>query len=81
MAGKFNFKFRRKDDTKESKKQWPELIGKDAEEAVKIIDKEHPGLKIQIIPEKSFISKCQEPNCVRLFVNSKQIVTSLPQTG
>ncbi|XP_031564979.1 subtilisin inhibitor CLSI-I-like [Actinia tenebrosa] len=81
MAEKLNFKFRRKEVPKEPKTKWPELIGKDAEEAVTVIDREHPGLKIQIIPDKSFISKIQEPNCVRLFVDARQRVTVLPKTG
>ncbi|CAH3115106.1 uncharacterized protein [Pocillopora verrucosa] len=73
--------FRWKQKQRIPKKEWPELVGKDAEEATTIIDKEHPGLKIQIIPENSFVIRNLEENRVRIFVDRQQTVTRTPHIG
>ncbi|XP_015760779.1 PREDICTED: subtilisin inhibitor-like isoform X2 [Acropora digitifera] len=66
---------------KAPKEEWPELVGKNAEEATTIIDKEQPGLKIQIIPQNSFVVKNFEEKRVRLFVDKEQTVVKTPQLG
>lgn len=73
--------FKWKEKQRISKTEWPELVGKDAEEATTIIDKEHPGLKIQIIPENSFVICTLEENRVRIFVNRQQTVIRTPHIG
>lgn len=73
--------FKWKEKPKIPKTEWPELVGKDAEEATTVIDKEHPGLKIQIIPENSFVVKNLEEKRVRIFVNREQTVVKIPCIG
>ncbi|KAK2552109.1 Subtilisin inhibitor [Acropora cervicornis] len=78
--GKKLVKWKHKEKT--PKEEWPELVGKNmtemktknAEEATTIIDKEQPGLKIQIIPQNSFVVKNFEEKRVRLFVDKEQTV-------
>ncbi|KAL9973933.1 hypothetical protein ACROYT_G020454 [Oculina patagonica] len=73
--------FRWKEKQKIPKTEWPELVGKDAEEATMIIDKECPGLKIQIIPENSFVIQNLEEKRVRIFVSREQTVVKTPHIG
>ncbi|XP_020618902.1 subtilisin inhibitor-like [Orbicella faveolata] len=73
--------FKWKEKPKILKTEWPELVGKDAEEATTVIDKEHPGLKIQIIPENSFVIKNLEEKRVRIFVDREQMVVRIPCIG
>ncbi|KAM7433964.1 hypothetical protein ABFA07_015849 [Porites harrisoni] len=73
--------FRWKKAEKVPKKEWPELVGKGAEEATMIIDKEHPGLKIQIIPENSVVKQNFDERRVRIIVDRKQTVIKTPHIG
>ncbi|XP_068703481.1 uncharacterized protein [Montipora capricornis] len=70
-----------KEKEKAPKTKWPELVGKNAEEATTLIDKEQPGFKIQIIPENSFVATNFEEKRVRLFVDNKQTVVKTPHVG
>ncbi|KAM6565196.1 hypothetical protein CsatB_025194 [Cannabis sativa] len=60
------------------KSSWPELVGKNGEEAVKIIEEENENVKAVVILKGSIVT--QDINCqrVRVWVNDYGIVTSVP---
>lgn len=63
------------------KRVWPELVGKDADAAIKIL-KEESGLdNIPIVRDNSAITLDHCPTRIRVFVNEKNIVTVDPRLG
>ncbi|CAF3342104.1 unnamed protein product [Rotaria socialis] len=65
----------------ERKHQWPELIGLDGDEAVRIIKKETGFTNVKTIVEGSPVTLDYRTDRVRIFVDKKGIVTSMPTIG
>ncbi|XP_021886836.1 subtilisin inhibitor-like [Carica papaya] len=63
------------------KSEWPELVGKSAEEAERKIKEEMPGAKIHVVPSDHYITMDFRLERVRLFVDSAGIVEKVPRTG
>ncbi|CAF3052377.1 unnamed protein product [Rotaria sp. Silwood2] len=70
-----------KKTTPASKKlQWPELVGKNGQDAVRIIKKETGNILI-FIKEGSPVTLDYRTNRVRVFVNKQGIVATVPTVG
>nr|CAA57307.1 Pumpkin fruit trypsin inhibitor [Cucurbita maxima] len=64
------------------KLSWPELVGKDGEEAVKIIQQENPSLDVILMPRgQNWATKDYRPNRVRVFNDDSGKVNSIPRIG
>jgi len=63
------------------KKEWPELVGVNGEEAKKIIQTEDPNLLVPVIPCGSCITMNYNNNRVMLFVDKNGNVVSAPRIG
>lgn len=59
---------------------WPELVGKGVEAAKKVILKEKPEAKIQTLSATSATDEL-DPNRVRLYVDSHDLVVEAPRSG
>ncbi|CAF1322512.1 unnamed protein product [Rotaria sordida] len=64
-----------------NKNQWPELIGKNGQEAVNIIKKETGFTNVMIVKEGSPVTLDYRTDRVRVFVNDEGIVTIVPTIG
>ncbi|KAK9057782.1 hypothetical protein SSX86_022620 [Deinandra increscens subsp. villosa] len=63
------------------KTNWPELLGKKAEDAEKKIKEEMPRAKVHVVPHDSFVTMDFVSTRVRLFVDSSQNVVKAPKIG
>ena len=64
------------------KSSWPELVGRDAEEAVKIIQQENPSLDVILMPRgQNFATLDYRENRVRVFNDNNGNVSSVPRIG
>jgi hypothetical protein len=61
--------------------RWPDLVGRDAEEAKTHILTERPNIVVHIVPENSMMTMDYNMNRVRIFVNKERIVTRCPTVG
>ncbi|CAF3370432.1 unnamed protein product [Rotaria socialis] len=64
-----------------NKKEWPELVGKKGEEAVKIIKKETGFDNVLIVEQGSPITLDYRTDRVRVFVDANGIVVTVPKIG
>ncbi|CAF2120414.1 unnamed protein product [Rotaria magnacalcarata] len=64
-----------------NKKEWPELVGKKGEEAVKIIKKETGFDNVVIVKQESPITLDYRTDRVRVFVDANGIVVTAPTIG
>ncbi|MCO5547768.1 hypothetical protein L7F22_001220 [Adiantum nelumboides] len=62
-------------------KIWPELVGLSGEEAKHKILSENPNLKVQVVPEDSFMTMDFRTDRVRIFVDPAGNVSRAPQIG
>ncbi|KAH9566944.1 hypothetical protein CY35_03G003100 [Sphagnum magellanicum] len=60
---------------------WPDLVGKDADEAKNIILAESPYLLVQILPEHAMVTMDYNTRRIRIFCNSERKVTKVPGVG
>ncbi|KAG6571497.1 hypothetical protein SDJN03_28225, partial [Cucurbita argyrosperma subsp. sororia] len=61
---------------------WPELVGKDGEEAVKIIQQENPSLDVILMPRgQKWATRDYGPYRVRVFNDDYGKVNSIPRIG
>jgi len=66
----------------QEKTSWPELEGKNVDEAAEIIKYENPELNVQKVPEGSFITYDYRIDRVRLFYNTEtNVVAVTPNCG
>ncbi|UJR10616.1 hypothetical protein I4U23_014813 [Adineta vaga] len=63
------------------KRVWPELVGKDADSAIKVIKKESDITDIQTVRDNSPVTLDFHPSRIRVFVDEKNIVTVEPRIG
>nr|CAA57203.1 Pumpkin Fruit Chymotrypsin Inhibitor [Cucurbita maxima] len=64
------------------KSSWPELVGEDGEEAVKIIQQENPSLDVILMPRgQNWATLDCRPNRVRVFNDESGKVNSIPRIG
>ena len=63
------------------KRVWPELVGKDADAAIKILKEESSLDNIPIVRDNSPITLDYCPTRIRVFVDEKNIVTVDPRLG
>jgi len=62
-------------------KQWPELVGRSGEEAVRIIKQQSGLTNVIIVRQGQPITMDYRIDRVRVFVDDRGIVTSAPRTG
>lgn len=60
---------------------WKGCVGKTGEEAKKMIMKDKPDAKVEIMVEGSPMTKDMNPNRVRVMVDAHQKVVSAPKCG
>ncbi|KNA20995.1 hypothetical protein SOVF_047460 [Spinacia oleracea] len=66
----------------QGKKSWPELVGKDGNEAAGIIKSENCSVKnVVVLPEGSPVTKDYRTDRVRVFVDTCGKVSSTPYIG
>lgn len=63
------------------KRQWPELVGADINQAKEEILKTHPDFKVFFVPEGSMTTKDLRQDRVRIFHNAENKVISIPKVG
>ena len=63
------------------KRVWPELVGKDAQSAIKILKEESGFDNIQTARDNSPVTLEFCPTRIRVFVDEKNIVTVEPRIG
>lgn len=61
--------------------RWPDLVGRDAEEAKTHILTERPNLNVQIVASGMMTTMDYNTNRVRLFVNAERKVVKCPTIG
>lgn len=61
--------------------RWPDLVGRDAEEAKTHILTERPNLNVQIVGSGMMTTMDYNTNRVRLFVNEERKVVKCPTIG
>ena len=61
--------------------RWPDLVGRDAEEAKSIILNERPNLNVQILSSDMMMTMEYNTNRVRLIVNDERKVVKCPTIG
>ncbi|CAO2826553.1 unnamed protein product [Amaranthus hypochondriacus] len=68
-------------DCPPGKKDWPELVGVDADVAAKIIEKENPNVKTEKILAGT--PRIRNFSCARVWVdvNIKDMVVEIPRVG
>ncbi|WP_143196900.1 serine protease inhibitor [Streptomyces sp. CB00455] len=64
----------------EAKNEWPELMGKPAEEAREQIRAEFPEVSVHVVPEGSMVTMDFNEQRVRLFVKDGKVVLE-PRRG
>lgn len=60
---------------------WPELVGKEVEEAKEVILKDKPDAQIQTLPSANSGADDVESDRVRIFVDSHDLVVETPRSG
>lgn len=62
---------------------WPDLVGKNVEEAKNAILQDDPSINVVVVPEGAPVTRDYRLNRVRLFVDpdTQSIVQSLPRRG
>ena len=63
------------------KRVWPELVGKNAESAMKTLREESGFDNIQSVRDNSPVTLDFNPTRIRVFVDEKNIVTVEPRIG
>jgi hypothetical protein len=63
------------------KRVWPELVGKDAQSAIKTLKEESGFDDIQTIRDNSPVDLNFRPTRIQVFVDEKNIVTVEPRIG
>ncbi|KAG0582208.1 hypothetical protein KC19_3G042600 [Ceratodon purpureus] len=61
--------------------RWPDLVGRDAEEAKTIILNERPNLNVQILSSDMMMTMDYNTNRVRLIVNDERKIVKCPTIG
>lgn len=61
--------------------RWPNLVGRDAEEAKTIILNERPNLIVHILPSNMMMTMDYNMNRVRLIVDNERKVVKCPTIG
>ncbi|XP_073386661.1 uncharacterized protein [Physcomitrium patens] len=61
--------------------RWPDLVGRDAEEAKTHILSERPYLNVRIVPTDMMVTMDYNENRVRLFVDDERKVVKCPTIG
>lgn len=61
--------------------RWPDLVGRDAQDARNHILSESPSLHVQILPADMMMTMDYNTNRVRIIVNSEQKVVKCPTIG
>jgi len=56
-------------------------VGKDAKEVQELIQKEHPELKVYIVPQDAAVTMDYRVDRVRLFIDSDGMVARTPHAG
>lgn len=64
-----------------SKTEWPELVGKDGEEAKAKILEEFPKLTVFTVKVGSMVTMDYRMDRVRVWVNASGVVARLPKVG
>ncbi|MFF1410659.1 serine protease inhibitor [Streptomyces sp. NPDC058289] len=64
----------------EAKSEWPELMGKPAEEAREQIAAEFPEIAVHVVPDGSMVTMDFNEQRVRLFVKDGKVVRE-PKRG
>lgn len=63
------------------KRVWPELVGKDADAAMKTLREESGFDNIQTVRDNSPVTLDFNPTRIRVFVNEKNVVSVEPRIG
>lgn len=63
------------------KNQWPELVGKTADQAKAVLQKEAPEFQIQVIPPDHFATMDYRCERIRIWLNKQQLVSQPPMIG
>jgi hypothetical protein len=63
------------------KEAWPELRGKNGEEAKAVILSEFPKLKVHVLDQGAFVTMDMRMDRVRIFVNKEGNVVGTPRIG
>ncbi|CAF1343960.1 unnamed protein product [Adineta steineri] len=71
----------KKSPPKQNKSQWPELVGKNGNEAVKIIKQETGFTNVMVVKEGSLITMDYRANRVRVFVDKQGNVKASPSVA
>lgn len=64
-----------------AERSWPDLVGKNAEEAKSVIESESPHLTVHIVSEHSLMTMDYNMHRVRIFVNRDRTVVKPPIIG
>lgn len=64
-----------------AKDSWPELVGKNGEEAKAIIEKQLPAATVQVVPNTGMMTMDYRIDRVRVFVDDKGIIAREPRIG
>ncbi|XP_024023749.1 proteinase inhibitor [Morus notabilis] len=65
----------------QGKSSWPELLGKNGEEAAKQIEKENKNVDAKVILEGTAVTKDFRCDRVWVWVNNYGTVTEVPRVG
>lgn len=65
----------------DKKTQWPELVGKTADEAKEAVKADRPDCNVQVLGELSPCTMDYREDRVRIFVKADNTVATQPQTG
>ncbi|CAD8109331.1 unnamed protein product [Paramecium sonneborni] len=63
------------------KKEWPETVGKNVDEAKQLILADDANIQVQVLIEGSMTTRDFRINRVRIFHNDQNIVVSIPRRG
>lgn len=63
------------------KNVWPELLGKNGDRAIIIIEQENHAVTASLVPEGSFVTADFRCDRVRVWVNKKNIIIRVPAIG
>jgi hypothetical protein len=65
-----------------SKNSWPELLGRNIDEAVEIIKSENPNLNVTKVPPGTMLTRDYRTDRVRVYYDpSNNNVNVIPRTG
>eukprot|EP00245_Coleochaete_scutata_P007484 TRINITY_DN22907_c0_g1_i1.p2 TRINITY_DN22907_c0_g1~~TRINITY_DN22907_c0_g1_i1.p2 ORF type:complete len:206 (-),score=45.83 TRINITY_DN22907_c0_g1_i1:366-956(-) len=64
------------------KREWPELVGMRGEDAKAAVEQESPrGLKVYLVPHDAFVTMDYRTDRLRIYVDQKGVVSSVPRIG